>query len=161
MPNPPIVLESKVLIRFQDCDPYQHLNNSRYLDYFLNAREDQILEAYGLDVYKLAREEKIAWVVGQSQISYIKPAFFMETVWIESQLIRFGDRSVGVEMRMLDEAKKNIKSVLWMTFVHVNLRDGSSQKHSDDLMKLFAEIYNPVTEEVFELRATTLRKLGL
>lgn len=27
--------ESRVVIRFQDCDPLQHLNNAKYFDYFL------------------------------------------------------------------------------------------------------------------------------
>ncbi len=40
----PEVLTSQAIIRFQDCDPYAHLNNGRYLDYFMNAREDQCVE---------------------------------------------------------------------------------------------------------------------
>ena len=43
------ILESKVKIRFQDCDPFNHLNNAAYINYFINAREDQILENYHLD----------------------------------------------------------------------------------------------------------------
>ncbi|MFD0878196.1 hypothetical protein ACFQ1A_28770, partial [Massilia pinisoli] len=30
----PKVTESKAIIRFQDCDPLQHLNNSKYFDYY-------------------------------------------------------------------------------------------------------------------------------
>lgn len=30
--------ETKAVIRFQDCDPLQHLNNAKYFDYFFNAR---------------------------------------------------------------------------------------------------------------------------
>ena len=30
--------ESKVVVRFPDCDPFNHLHNSRYIDYYLNAR---------------------------------------------------------------------------------------------------------------------------
>lgn len=26
--------ESRVVVRFQDCDPLQHLNNAKYFDYF-------------------------------------------------------------------------------------------------------------------------------
>jgi len=47
------VLKSKVKIRFQDCDPFNHLNNSKYIDYFINAREEQILKHYDLDIFKL------------------------------------------------------------------------------------------------------------
>lgn len=37
------IIESKVKIRFPDCDPFNHLNNSKYIDYFINAREDQLI----------------------------------------------------------------------------------------------------------------------
>ena len=46
----PQLLESSHLIRFPDCDPFNHLNNARYLDYFINAREDQVWDAYGINI---------------------------------------------------------------------------------------------------------------
>ena len=30
------------MTRFSDCDPFGHLNNARYIDYFINAREDHL-----------------------------------------------------------------------------------------------------------------------
>ncbi|MEO6346652.1 MAG: acyl-CoA thioesterase, partial [Aquaticitalea sp.] len=39
-------LESKMKIRFHDCDPFNHLNNSKYIDYILTARGDQLIENY-------------------------------------------------------------------------------------------------------------------
>ena len=45
----PGILSSTAIIRFQDCDPYSHLNNGRYLDYFMNAREDQVWAAVPRD----------------------------------------------------------------------------------------------------------------
>lgn len=44
--DPPKELESIAVARFQDCDPFSHLNNARYIDYFLNAREDQLALFY-------------------------------------------------------------------------------------------------------------------
>ncbi|MBC7390425.1 MAG: acyl-CoA thioesterase [Opitutaceae bacterium] len=152
------MLSGTALIRFQDCDPFQHLNNSKYLDYFLNSREDQLLSFYNLDVYQLAREEKIGWVVGQSQISYLKPAFYMEKVNIETQLIKFSERSVTVEMRMTNIGKTVLNSILWSTFVHVDLKDGNVKQHSSKLMELFENVLLPVEEEIFEIRAGKLRK---
>ena len=34
IPMKPLERESEVVIRFPDCDPFRHLNNSRYVDYF-------------------------------------------------------------------------------------------------------------------------------
>ena len=59
---PPTELESTAVIRFQDCDPFGHLNNARYIDYFLNARQDQIAAAYGLALYEPgAQPRKAGW----------------------------------------------------------------------------------------------------
>ena len=52
---------SSVIIRFQDCDPFGHLNNARYLDYFINAREDHLAEYYDLDIYERQKQLNINW----------------------------------------------------------------------------------------------------
>jgi len=69
------VLESKAKIRFHDCDPFNHLNNSRYIDYIVTARGDQLIDNYNFDIYQLAREQGIGWVTAQTQISYFSPAY--------------------------------------------------------------------------------------
>lgn len=152
------VLESTALIRFPDCDPFNHLNNARYLDYFINAREDQVWKAYDLNIYHMAREVGRSWVVGSNQIAYLKPAFLMETVVMQSQLIGFSESDLQVEMRMYDQAKKVLKSVLWSRFVHVNVATQKRDTHSDELMELFTSAHNPVAEKSFEMRVGALRE---
>ena len=63
----PTTLESKMKIRFQDCDPYGHLNNSKYIDYIMTARGDQLIEFYDFDIYKMAQQAKLGWVAAQTQ----------------------------------------------------------------------------------------------
>src|SRR5450755_3876159 len=97
------IVSSFARIRFQDCDPFNHLNNSKYIDYFINAREDQVRDEYGLDIFSIAREHGVSWVVSSHQIHFLKPAALMEIVFIESQLIGFTAKSLHVEMQMWDE----------------------------------------------------------
>ncbi|MDB5230478.1 MAG: acyl-CoA thioesterase, partial [Chitinophagaceae bacterium] len=42
--------ESTIKIRFHDCDPFNHLNNSRYIDYMMAARSDQLALYYQFDM---------------------------------------------------------------------------------------------------------------
>ena len=121
MPKLQNILESKTKVRFQDCDPFNHLNNAAYLNYFMNAREDQLIDNYGIDIYKMARKEGRSCVVGSNQITYLKPAFLMEEIVIQSQLLQFGDSHLLVELRMLNLDKTEIKAIMWSTFVHFNL----------------------------------------
>jgi thioesterase-3 len=99
--------QTEHLIRFPDCDPFNHLNNSRYLDYFINAREDHLLKFHQFNIYELAREKGISWVVGKNQIVYLKPALLMETVIIQSTLIRLAESEIAVEMTMWSRDKSS------------------------------------------------------
>ncbi len=145
----PNKLESKVKIRFQDCDPFNHLNNAAYLNYLINAREDQILEHYGIDIYKMARTTGKSWVVGSNQIAYINPAFLMEEVIIDSQLLYFDDSNIHVELRMWNKDKTKIKAVMWSTFVHYNLIKQKRDSHSEELMETFTAVHLPIEETIF------------
>lgn len=150
------ILTSTAKIRFQDCDPFNHLNNSKYIDYFINAREDQLIEHYNIDVYKKAYTDGASWVVGSNQIMYLNPANTMETVLIESQLIKYAAKNLTVEMRMWDQNRREIKAVLWVNFVHFNLKEKRAQAHSEDFMQLFESVALPVEETSFERRGRSL-----
>lgn len=155
------IIESKVRVRFPDCDPFNHLNNSRYIDYIINAREDQLLESYEFDLYRLAKEQGISWVVAQNQIAYLLPAMLMETVTIESKLLSFDDKSLVVEALMWDEHKTALKAILWTKLVHYDLKINRSTIHSDDLKTFFSEIVNPLSESVsFDERVESLKLTG-
>lgn len=153
----PNIVESRTKIRFQDCDPFNHLNNGSYINYFMNHREDQLIEHYGIDVYKLAQLEGKSWVSSSNQIAYLKPAFLMESVVIESQLIHYTNSNLLVEMRMLSEDKSHLKAVIWCGFAHFNLHTQSRETHTESYMDLFQEIINPVEGNSFEERVKIIR----
>jgi thioesterase-3 len=149
--------ESKSIIRFPDCDPFNHLNNSKYIDYFLNAREDQLSQHYNLDLYKLAAEKKIGWVVSEHQIVYLKPAMLMEAVIIQTRLISYTEKDVTVELIMWSENKTNLKSVMWTKFAHFNLMTKKSEIHSQKFMELFRDVVVPLNVTGFEKRVEELK----
>ncbi len=153
------VLESNMKIRFHDCDPFNHLNNSRYIDYIVTARGDQLIENYDFDIYKLAREKGLGWVTAQTQISYLLPALLMETVIIETRLTDCTEKSLILEGLMWDATKSNLKAVMWAKLVHYNLRTQRSSTHDEALMQLFSQIVNPPeTITSFENRVQNLRQ---
>lgn len=152
------VLESKALIRFPDCDPFNHLNNSRYLDYFINAREDHIWQNYQFNIYQYAKEHGKSWVVGQNQIVYLRPAMLMETVIIQSTILELRERDLLVEMTMWNRDRTQLKSLLWSTFVHFNFATQKSDMHEQKLIDFFKPFENPLPQNVsFEERVSQLK----
>lgn len=156
--NLPKIVSSKTKIRFQDCDPFNHLNNGSYINYFMNHREDQLLNHYDIDIYKMAQKIGISWVSSSNQIAYLKPALLMETVTIESQLIYHDSSLLKVEMRMYNEDKSHLKAVIWCGFVHFNLLKQSRATHSEEMVSLFTSIVNPVKSINFEERMLEFKK---
>lgn len=152
--------ESRHRIYFQDCDQLGHLNNARYLDYFLNAREEHALRHYALNLGQLAREQRAAWVITKHHLSYLKPARHAEQVVIRTQLIHFDNSRLVVEMQMLDADGLRLKSLLWSEMAYVGLADGKRAEHTDALMDLLDQLdveeisYDPdgFDERIHELR---------
>lgn len=152
------ILSAKTKIRFQDCDPFRHLNNGRYVDYFLNAREDQVRDAYGLNIYDLAIQKQEGWVVSTSHIAYFRPAMPFENVIVETQTIEYSDYNLKVEFRMYDEHKKTLKAFMWMDFVFIDLKTGRVKKHGDDLLAIFKQALLTVDQDDFVTRRLTLKE---
>jgi acyl-CoA thioester hydrolase len=147
--------ESTAVIRFQDCDPFGHLNNARYIDYFMNARTDQIAEYYGLQL--LQEEGSKSWVVTKSQIAYFAPARLMESVRMRTCLLHATERNLVVEGLMLNEKADHLKALLWIEFTYIDLNTGRPSQHPDELMQLLRAIQIGNSELGFEARSSQLR----
>jgi len=145
-------LSSSYTIRFSDCDPFGHLNNARYIDYLLNAREDHLKEYYQIDLRQFAAKG-LGWVVSNHEIQYIRPANYNESVVIQSEMIEVGDSHLLVEMLMLDESAENLKAILWTKFTSISIKTGKREPHSAEFMDFARTTLPPGRDSQGGLRA--------
>lgn len=134
--------QSFYIVRFGDCDPLGHLNNARYLDYMLNAREDHLRDNYEIVLDDFAKKG-VTWVVTYHEIQYIRPAVYNERVWIQSRVIEVTESQIKVEMLMYDEHLQQLKALLWTTFTHIHLKTGKRETHADDFQQFLASLAVP------------------
>ncbi|MBP3840183.1 MAG: acyl-CoA thioesterase, partial [Chryseobacterium sp.] len=90
-------------VRFSDCDPIGHLNNVKYLEYMLNAREDHVESGYGFTYEGYTRQTGCTWITVQNEIAYLKEVRYNAKVQISSKTIELGDRLSKVEILMKSE----------------------------------------------------------
>ena len=80
-------LETEMQVRPDDIDLYQHVHSSRYLDYVLAARFDQMERCYQMPMAKF-QEQGYGWFIAATQISYKRPLKmgdrFVVRCWIEN-----------------------------------------------------------------------------
>ena len=155
----PIELESTAFIRFQDCDPFGHLNNARYVDYFMNARQDQLTQFYDFRLFEHGKPMTESWVVSRSYLAYLAPVSLAEEIRIRTRLIEFTQHWLVVEGLMLDAEGRRLKSIAWIEFTYFSLATGRPATHPDELMQLFGAVVAPGTfdEDGFNRRVAALR----
>ena len=142
-------------IRFSDCDSFRHLNNSRYIDYMLNAREDHLREFHSIPMESLYQKGS-GWMVAKHEIVYLAPANYSELVCIHSALVKYSEDSLLVEMAMWDEQEQQLKALLWTKFTHINMQTGKRDNHPD----WFAQIARPLEDKALKQFAVMSERLA-
>lgn len=145
-------------IRFSDCDPIGHLNNVKYLDYMLNAREDHVESGYGFTYEEYTRKTGCTWITIQNEIAYLKEVRYNARVMISSKTIEVGDRISKVEILMKSEDGETIHAVLWLTVIYFNMKTRKSDVHPEDTKRLFERFLVILEEKDFKERTVALRK---
>ena len=79
--------ESELAVRPDDIDLYQHVHSTRYLDYVLAARFEQMDRCYGMSMQAFAARG-LGWFMSAASINYKRPLGLgdrmMVRCWIES-----------------------------------------------------------------------------
>ena len=128
--------ESLHTIRFGDCDAFGHLNNARYFDCFINARNDHVLDTYHIDLPAYA-QQGLSWVISGHEIVYLRPAKYNERVRIRSTLLALDKERVWLELAMMNAERTHLKALLWTRWVPVDVKTGRQREHPADFMDFF------------------------
>ncbi|MES2746831.1 MAG: acyl-CoA thioesterase [Bacteroidota bacterium] len=128
-------------IRFSDCDLFGHLNNARYIDYFMNAREDHLKDNYNLNLTGFYKNG-IAWVVSSHEIAYLRSAVYDEMVTIQSCLLVADSNALHVELIMMDENQSHLKAIMRTKFTPINPKTGKKEPHTTEFMEWAKSIEN-------------------
>lgn len=118
--------ETELQVRPDDIDMNQHVHASRYMDYVLAARYDQMERCY-----RMAMEEFIrlgfGWFVRAAHIEYKRPLglgeYFIVRTWVEEML------KDGVKVQFEIRKKKTNKLACdgYFHYTMVNLKTGRAE----------------------------------
>jgi YbgC/YbaW family acyl-CoA thioester hydrolase len=127
-------------VSFEDCDPFSHLNNANYLNYFLNAREEQLRSHQVLDIFDHARQTGCGWAVISHDIRYLRPAKLGEELEIWSRMLTHDAFINLIEFVMVSKASCQLKSVTHTRLAYFSIKTSKPVRHSDHLNTLFDKL---------------------
>jgi acyl-CoA thioester hydrolase len=93
----------KISIRYQDLDPYGHVNNAVYLAYFEAARIAywrKLAEDLGLGSLEAGDLPGVRYVVAEATVRYKAPIFLEDTLYIGASVRTVGNRSFTMDYEL-------------------------------------------------------------
>ena len=96
---------TEMQVRPDDLDFYRHVHSSRYLDYVLAARFDQMERCYGMSMQEFAARG-LGWFQRSITLNYKRPLTMAERFKVETGIIGFRHDGVIVSFKIFKENGK-------------------------------------------------------
>src|SRR5690606_12237411 len=129
--------QSLIPVRPDDIDMNRHVHNSKYFDYVLAARYDQMERCYGMSMDAFL-ERGLSWVVRASYIEHKRPLHIGDTAAVETRVEEIQSRGVKVAFLLTKEADGKAVAKGWLEYVLGTLEGGRPRIIPDDIVAIYS-----------------------
>ncbi len=130
------IFETAIIVRPDDIDMNNHVHYSRYLDYLLMARYDQMKKDY-----KVSMEEFVAqgysWVASEVAIQYKRPVLLQDRILVRTQLESFQGARAIVNFWMVKGEKEKIAAQGKVTYTMVTIKSGRPTRIPAEILEKY------------------------
>lgn len=127
---------SEIPVRPDDIDMFQHVHNSRYLDYIQAARYDQMINCY-----KMSMEEFMimgfGFVVKRAELNFKRPLIMGDVMKISTQVREFNGSDIFIDFEIINKRNEKISCDGVMLYTMINLKTGRSEKIPEEIQTKF------------------------
>ncbi|HEY0965940.1 MAG TPA: acyl-CoA thioesterase [Opitutaceae bacterium] len=129
--------ETELAVRPDDIDLYQHVHSTRYLDYVLAARFEQMERCYGMGMGEFARQG-LGWFMTSATIHYRRPLGLGDRMVVRTWIEQFTENGcrVAFEIDRLPTAKRACEG--HCDYVLVTLSTGRSTPLTAEIRQRYA-----------------------
>lgn len=126
--------ETEITVRPDDIDMNNHVHYSRYLDYILMARYDQMKKDY-----KVAMEEFVArgfsWVASDLAIQYKRPILLHDgSVLVRTQLEEFHGAKVVINFWIVKRENEKMCANGQVSYTMISAKNGRPTRVPEDII---------------------------
>ena len=119
--------ETELAVRPDDIDMNNHVHNSRYLDYVLAARYDQMKRCYKVSMDEFLRMG-LTWVVKSCLIEFKRPLMLGDTIIVRTWIDEIGATSAKVRFEILKKENGKLASDGYFDYSMVSVKAGRAEK---------------------------------
>ena len=122
--HPPIPVfsrfETELLVRPDDIDMNQHVHNSRYFDYVLAARYDQMERCYKMSMEEFLKAG-FSWVVHTAHLEYKRPLGMGDAMIVRTWIAEIIKQGVKVQFEILKKQNGKLCCTGYFDYKMINI----------------------------------------
>ena len=129
--------ETEIAVRPSDIDMNKHVHNSKYLDYVLAARFDQMERCYGMSMEDFT-ERNLGWFVKNCYIEHKRQLVMGDKILVKTQVEELHKRGVKVSFQILRQADKKVSASGYFNYLMVYADSGKPATLTDEVIEKFS-----------------------
>jgi acyl-CoA thioester hydrolase/thioesterase-3 len=128
--------ETEMQVRPDDLDMNQHVHASRYQDYVLAARYDQMARCYGMSMEEFF-EAGLVWYVKTAHLEYKRGLKLGEHFTVRTWVDAVAGADVKVCFEILRKSNGKLCCHGWFDYMLVNVKSGRPENIPDPILQKY------------------------
>jgi len=128
--------ETELQVRPDDLDMNAHVHNSKYFDYVLAARYDQMERCYKMPMQEFI-SNGFGWVVKTAHIEYKRALGMGERFVVRTWIDEIYKDGVKVQFQIERKDNRKISCDGWFHFVMINLKTNRAEEIPEWIIKKY------------------------
>lgn len=124
-------------VRPDDIDMFNHVHNSKYLDYVLAARYEQMESNYGMAMERFL-EMGFGWVVKTVKVYYKRPLSLSDTFTVSTSIAEIHKNGCKVIFEILNCKTQKISADGYFDFVMIDLKTGRGATLTTEILEKYS-----------------------
>ncbi len=129
--------QTELQVRPDDIDMFNHVHNSRYFDYVMAARYEQMERCYKMPMEHFM-QNNYGWVVRTAHIEYKRPLTMGEKFVVQTGIAEINDRGCRVDFIITSRKTNKVCSDGWFDYVLINTATGRSMKVTQEMVDSYS-----------------------
>ncbi|MDP1677352.1 MAG: acyl-CoA thioesterase [Bacteroidota bacterium] len=129
--------ETEIIVRPDDIDMNNHVHNSKYFDYVLAARYDQMTRCYGMSMDEFITRG-FGWVVSGCTMHFKRAMKLGDIAIVKTQIQEMRTNGVNVLFEVVRKETNKICVDGMFEYTMINLQTERSEKIPEDVIQKYS-----------------------
>lgn len=131
------IFETELKVRPDDIDMFNHVHNSKYFDYVLAARYDQMAEFYKMPMESFL-ESGYGWVVRTAMVDFKRPLVLGDVIGIRTGILTINEKGCRVQFEILNKKTTKVAADGYFDYVMIDVNTGKGCKVTEEMITAYS-----------------------